>query len=84
MQQHYQARTPPIQAPHVPVAVAVVAEGMASRSGSVLKFMAKDSGNRCNATLTVNGCQVVVDEGDGCGFFHGAACGFSAKLNRVK
>jgi len=61
-----------------------VAEGMASPSGSVLKFVAEDSGNRCNATLTVNGHQVVVDEGDVCGFFHGAACGFSATLNRAK
>lgn len=61
-----------------------VADGVASRSGSVLQFVAEDSGNRCNATLTVNGNQVVVDEGDGCTFFHGAACGFSATLSRAK
>ena len=56
---------------------------MATRSGSVLKFVAEESGNRCNATLTINGSQVVVEEGDGCAFFHGAACGFNAKLTRV-
>jgi hypothetical protein len=49
-----------------------------------LRFVAEDGGERCEVTITKTGSRLEVEEGRGCSYFHGAACGFSATLERVK
>ena len=59
-------------------------EGLASGPVTGMKFLAEREGLHCEAALKFAGGKLLVEEGSGCGNFHGAACGFSGTLDRVK
>jgi len=57
-------------------------EGFATEAGSELRIVAEADGQRCEAIAKRSGSCVELEEGAGCNYFHGAACGFSATLTR--
>ncbi|ALT77974.1 hypothetical protein [Paucibacter sp. KCTC 42545] len=59
------------------------AEGVGVRVGHILNITARDGEDICKvkAEFTTNGA-VILEEVDGCSFFHGAACGFSGQLHK--
>lgn len=59
-------------------------EGMATGAATGMKFVADRDGQRCEATMKLVAGRLTVDEVQGCGHFHGAACGFSGELVRVQ
>lgn len=60
-------------------------EGEAKRSDNKLQLIAKSDGEEaCNIEIAITGKTAEVNEQDGCTSFHGAACGFSGSLRRLK
>lgn len=57
-------------------------EGFGTASGDELRIVAESDGQRCEAVAKRSGNGIELEEGAGCNFFHGAACGFSASLTR--
>ena len=60
-------------------------DGLAAATGKLLKLTAVSDGQKCELALTMepNG-KLNIEEGQGCGYFHGAACGFSDTLTRIR
>jgi hypothetical protein len=56
--------------------------GFAAESGTELRIVAEADGQRCEAVAKRSGNGIELEEGPGCNYFHGAACGFSATLTR--
>lgn len=60
-------------------------EGVAKRSDNKLQLIVKSDGEEaCNIEIAMTGKTAEVNEQDGCMSFHGAACGFSGSLRRLK
>ncbi|MBN8505530.1 MAG: hypothetical protein J0L58_13755 [Burkholderiales bacterium] len=57
-------------------------QGFATEAGNELRIVAEADGQRCEAVAKRSGSGVELEEGAGCNYFHGAACGFSATLIR--
>lgn len=57
-------------------------DGLATESGDELRIVAQADGQRCEATVKRQGAALELMEGQGCNYFHGAACGFSATLRQ--
>lgn len=58
--------------------------GFATESGDELRIVAEADGQRCEAVAKRTGSSVELEEGAGCTYFHGPACGFSARLNKLQ
>lgn len=59
-------------------------EGAAARNGNRLTVQRSDDGRSCTVIVEFADDTAQVTEGDGCTYYHGAACGFSGTLTRRK
>lgn len=60
-------------------------EGLAEMTGTLLKLNAVGNGEKCELALSLErDGKLKIEEGQGCSYFHGAACDFSDTLTRTR
>ena len=60
-------------------------EGLAEMTGTLLKLNAVGNGEKCELALSLErDGKLKIEEGQGCSYFHGAACDFSDTLTKTR
>ena len=57
-------------------------DGSAALNGNALVLTKRDDDVVCTVTIVFSGGKAELTEGDGCGFYHGAACSFEGTLEK--